>query len=159
MVLPPAARVGLSGGRGPRHDDHDDGPGRRRRGRHATNYADAVAYVAYVACVCSHGITDFPDPNSQRSFLFKGGFNGQTVNGVRIDSISSQFNSATKACQHVLPNGGQMNPAEEQQTLAQALKHSQCIRSHGGRTSRPATSTEASSRSGRRSIRRSPRHQ
>ena len=76
----------------------------------------------------THGVPNMPDPNSQGNFLFRGG----TVNGVRgVDPSASQFVAANKACQHLLPNGGQMTPAELQRALAQALKYSACMRAHG----------------------------
>jgi hypothetical protein len=91
----------------------------------ATNYADGVAYAA---CMRNHGVPNMPDPNSQGNFITIKG----VLNGVRgIDPNSPQYVSANKACVHLLPNGGQMTPAEEQQVLAQALKYSECIRSHG----------------------------
>ena len=91
----------------------------------ATNYADGVAYAA---CMRTHGVPNMPDPNSQGNFLTIKG----VLNGVRgIDPNSPQYVSANKACVHLLPNGGQMTPAEEQQALAEGLKYAQCIRSHG----------------------------
>jgi hypothetical protein len=69
-----------------------------------------------------------PDPDSNGNFLFKGG----VLNGVRgIDPSSSQYQKADKECSHLLPNGGQMTAAEEQQALAQALKFVACLRKHG----------------------------
>ncbi len=96
----------------------------------SANYTDAVAYTQ---CMRTHGVPNMPDPNSEGNFLFKGGGpNGGTLNGVsRIDPRSARYVSANKACQHLLPNGGQLTPAELQQALAQALKYSQCMRTHG----------------------------
>lgn len=95
----------------------------------AANYADAVAYSG---CMRTHGVPNMPDPNSQGNFITKGGPNGETVNGVSgIDPNSTQYISANKTCQHLLPNGGQSTPAEVQQALAQGVKYAQCIRSHG----------------------------
>jgi hypothetical protein len=98
-------------------------------GSGARNYADAVAYAA---CMRTHGVPNMPDPNSLGNFLFKGGPNGETVNGVKgIEFNSSQYVSANKACQHLLANGGQLTPVELQQALAQAVRYSQCMRTHG----------------------------
>jgi hypothetical protein len=90
----------------------------------ATNYLDAVKYAG---CMRTHGVP-MPDPNSDGDFLYKGG----AVNGVRgIDPNSSQFQKADKACSHLLPNGGLMTAAEQEQALAQALKFVACLRKHG----------------------------
>ena len=64
-------RVGLSGGREPRHDDHDDGPSGSQGASNATNYADGVAYAA---CMRTHGVPNMPDPNSQGNFSPLRGF-------------------------------------------------------------------------------------
>jgi hypothetical protein len=85
-------------------------------GSNATNDADGLAFAG---CMRTHGVPNFPDPTSSGGLLFHGNPN------------SSQFASANNACQHLLPNGGKPSAAETQQKLTQALKHSQCMRSHG----------------------------
>jgi hypothetical protein len=71
----------------------------------------------------SHGVPNFPDPNSQ----------GQIEIGSSdgINPQSPQFESAQRACQRLMPNGGKPTPAEQAQALAGALKMSQCMRAHG----------------------------
>jgi hypothetical protein len=39
--------------------------------------------------------------------------------------------SANKACAHLLPNGGVPTAAQRQQMLNQALKFTECMRTHG----------------------------
>lgn len=90
----------------------------------AKDYLDAVKYAQ---CMRSHGVSNFPDPNSKGQFLSIRG----VVNGQKLDTNSSQYISADKSCTHLLPNGGQLTPAEQQALLAQALKFVQCIRTHG----------------------------
>jgi len=68
----------------------------------------------------SHGVPNFPDPNAQG-----------VMQGNGLDTGSSTFQAAAKGCQHLLPNGGRPTPAEQATALAQALKFSQCMRSHG----------------------------
>ncbi len=68
----------------------------------------------------SHGVPNFPDPNAQGVMQANG-----------LDTGSSTFQAAAKGCQHLLPNGGRPTPAEQATALAQALKFSQCMRSHG----------------------------
>jgi hypothetical protein len=81
------------------------------------NGADALAFAE---CMRAHGVPNFPDPNAQGGIVASG-----------QDVGSSTFQAATKDCRHLLPNGGQPTPAEQAKALAQALKFSQCMRSHG----------------------------
>jgi len=93
-------------------------------GSNATNYADAVAYAK---CMRTHGVPDMPDPNSEGNFLYLHG----TLNGQNVHTNSSQFAAADRSCAHLLPNGGHMTQAEQQQALAETLKFVACMRSHG----------------------------
>lgn len=100
-------------------------PAAAQGGSSATNYTDAVAYAA---CMRTHGVPDFPDPNSNGNFLDKQG----VLNGVPgIDQGSSLYQKANKACLHLLPNGGEHTAAEQQQAVAELLKYAECMRSHG----------------------------
>jgi hypothetical protein len=78
--------------------------------------------VAYAQCIRSHGVPGFPDPDSKGNFIIK---------GPELGGSAGQFRSADKACRHLLPNGGQMTAAQQQQALRQALKFSACMRAHG----------------------------
>jgi len=86
----------------------------------SANYTDAVRYAQ---CMRSHGLVNFPDPNSEGNFLL-----GRSTG---VNPGSAQFNSADKACRHLLPNGGESTPAEQQEMLAAALKYVACMRAHG----------------------------
>ena len=86
------------------------------------NEADALAYAQ---CMRTHGVPNFPDPNAQ------GGFSIQGSPGSGLDPGSASFQAADKACRRHLPNGGQMTPAQQAKAMAQALKFSQCMRTHG----------------------------
>jgi hypothetical protein len=79
-----------------------------------------AAMLAYAQCMRSHGVANFPDPNGQG-----------VIQGSGINPGSPSFQAADKACRHVLPNGGQPTAAQQAKALAQALKFSQCMRSHG----------------------------
>lgn len=78
--------------------------------------------VAYAQCMRSHGVPGFPDPDSKGNFIIK---------GPELGGSGQQYQSADKACKHLLPNGGQMTAAQQQKALSQALKFSACIRAHG----------------------------
>jgi hypothetical protein len=89
----------------------------------STTYAKALAYSQ---CMRAHGVPDFPDPGSNGSIVLHGSRNG---NGPSLNS--PQMQSADKTCRHLLPNGGQMTPAQRQQAINQLLHFSECMRSHG----------------------------
>jgi hypothetical protein len=81
--------------------------------------------VAYSHCMRSHGVSNFPDPNSS----------GEIPKGKVVPLVSSpQFQVAQTACQHVMPTGG-LGPQETaQQTRtrrADALSFATCVRGHG----------------------------
>ena len=78
--------------------------------------------VAYAQCMRSHGVPGFPDPDSKGNFIIK---------GPELGGSGQQYQSADKACKHLLPNGGQMTAAQQQKALSQALKFSACMRAHG----------------------------
>jgi hypothetical protein len=87
----------------------------------STGYAQTLKFSQ---CMRSNGVTNFPDPQRGGGLLLKAG--GQTG----IDPRSPAFQSAQKACKHLLPNGGVPQPLTASQR-ADALKFSQCMRTHG----------------------------
>jgi hypothetical protein len=76
--------------------------------------------LAFAHCMQTHGEPNFPEPNGQGVF---------TGNG--LDPGAPGFQAAANKCNHLLPNGGQPTAAQKAQAVAQALKYSQCMRSHG----------------------------
>ena len=93
----------------------------------STNYAKALAYSE---CMRAHGVSDFPDPNSDGTIAIQAQQNGNG-NGNRPDLNSAQAQSADKTCRHLLPNGGQLSPAQRQQAINRLLQFSECMRTHG----------------------------
>lgn len=82
--------------------------------------------LAFAQCMRSRGVPDFPDPNNS------GGFDKSKVAAAGAKVGSSQLQAAQRACQHLLPNGGNVaDQARVAQVKAQALKFSQCVRGHG----------------------------
>lgn len=79
--------------------------------------------LAYSFCMRAHGVPKFPDPGSG------GGL--QISAGSGINPNSPTFIRANSACQHFLPNGGKLTPAQQQAQEARFLKLAQCMRSHG----------------------------
>src|SRR5579863_10265279 len=56
--------------------------------------------LAYAQCMRAHGVTDFPDPNSQGGFTLQGGPNSD------LGPNSSAFQQANQACQRFTPTSG-----------------------------------------------------
>jgi hypothetical protein len=76
------------------------------------------AALAYAACTRRHAVSNFPDP-------------GASTNDVRIEKSAPQFKRAERACQQLLPNGGNPSPQEQAQHLRQALHYAACMRRNG----------------------------
>jgi hypothetical protein len=81
--------------------------------------------LAFSRCMRAHGISDFPDPNSQGGIALNGG------PGTGIDPTSPQYRAANRACRSLLPPQKALSPAQQAAAKAQALKFSQCMRAHG----------------------------
>lgn len=86
--------------------------------------------LAYAHCMRSHGEPGFPDPDSQ------GGFDKATVVRAVQQTSNSVLRSASKACDHLMPQGlGPQSPrlsaSQQQQLQADVLKAATCIRAHG----------------------------
>ena len=91
----------------------------------STNTQEALAFAR---CMRSHGVRNWPDPNSS------GVFPKRTPQQLGV-SIS-QYQAATHACGHLLPNGAlpsgaQPTQAELRTMERDALEFARCMRSHG----------------------------
>jgi hypothetical protein len=80
--------------------------------------------LAFSQCMRSHGVPEFPDPNANGAIAL-----GSVAGQIKLDS--SQVQSALVICRHLLPNGGTLNPAQQQKALNALLKFARCMRSHG----------------------------
>jgi hypothetical protein len=86
--------------------------------------AGGTAYqtaAAYARCMRAHGAPNWPDPNS----------NGQFVKTLANRAAFHAPESAYRACQHLLPHGGLITPAEQQKIIPLMLRFTACMRSHG----------------------------
>jgi hypothetical protein len=84
--------------------------------------------LAYAQCMRAHGIPGFPDPNAQ------GGFSSGGSPNSDLNPDSPGFQNANADCQRFTPTSGighGPSPAQIAQAQAQALKFSECMRSHG----------------------------
>jgi len=95
-------------------------------GSPAGGVAKPSGAVAFASCMRSHGVPNWPDPNSS------GVFDKSRLTSQQLGAGSSRVQAAQTACRRLLPNGGSRpNPAQLQQVKAQALQFSRCVRSHG----------------------------
>src|SRR6266567_2068232 len=100
--------------------ERNDSSGRGRgRWRSWPRWAATLAAIAYARCMRSHGVPDFPDPDSNGNFH------------VGNNSVSGQETAANQVCNHLLNVGTQLNAAQTQHTLSQLVKYAQCMRAHG----------------------------
>jgi hypothetical protein len=87
-------------------------------------YRDALAYAG---CMRGHGDPGFPDPE-----LVNNAHQHGITMGQGVDENSPQYVSANKTCKHLLPNNGNgPTQGQLQAMMAQALKLTACMRSHG----------------------------
>jgi len=76
------------------------------------------AALSYARCMRSHGVPDFPDPDSDGNFHLG-------------NSVTSQETAANQVCNHLLNVGTPLNAAQTQHALSQLVKYAQCMRAHG----------------------------
>ena len=81
--------------------------------------------VAYSHCMRSRGVPNFPDPSGS------GGVPKETAQQLGVSN--SQLQAALTACQHLLPNTGNIddNPAALHQWWSQMLHFARCMHSRG----------------------------
>jgi hypothetical protein len=80
--------------------------------------------LAYARCMHSHGLPNFPDPNSS----------GEIPKDqlIALDPSSPQFQAAQRACARIYPyRGPGQNSAQGPAHTAEMLAFARCIRSHG----------------------------
>lgn len=78
--------------------------------------------LAYSRCMRAHGITNFPDPDSNGNLTLNAG------PGTGIDPNSSQYKAADQACKHLMPAP---NPALAAKDRPALLRYARCMRAHG----------------------------
>jgi hypothetical protein len=81
--------------------------------------------VAFAGCVRSHGVPNWPDPNSS------GVFDKSKLTPQQLGASSARVQAAQAACQHLLPSGSAPNAAQVEQVRALSLEFAQCVRSRG----------------------------
>jgi hypothetical protein len=83
--------------------------------------------VAFSRCMRSHGVPTFPDPSTIHPRALK-------EIAQHLAATNPRFAAATRACNHLLPNGGsssQETARQDRTRLADELSFARCMRSHG----------------------------
>jgi hypothetical protein len=80
--------------------------------------------LAYAQCMISHGVKNFPEPNSQGQIQFT---KGQQM----PDASSPQFQAAAQACKTLNPASVAISPAEQAKHQAALVEYAKCMRAHG----------------------------
>ena len=83
------------------------------------NGSAVASALAFSRCMRSHGVPNFPDPDSNGAL--------PKVGPQQLGVSGSQFEAAQNACASLL----QPNDAQVQQTLSGMLDFARCMRSHG----------------------------
>ncbi len=94
-------------------------------GGHPSVSVQSNAPLAFSHCMRSHGVSQFPDPNSSGVW---------PKSQVEVVAGDLKFQPATQACGHLLPDGGpgvSPSPAVVQQIQTDMAKFALCMRSHG----------------------------
>jgi hypothetical protein len=80
----------------------------------------------FTKCMRSHGVPDYPDPNSKGEFI-------TTPGSPSPKEPHSVVRAALQACRHLWPAGGpgSLTAAQKQQIQQHSLKFVQCLRAHG----------------------------
>jgi hypothetical protein len=86
--------------------------------------------AAFSKCMRKHGVTDFPDPDSQGGIRITSGVS-KAGKKFGVNAESPQFKSASQACQKFAPNGGKADPKAQAKAVAQMLAFAKCMRAHG----------------------------
>jgi hypothetical protein len=92
----------------------------------SSSSSTSAGLLAFTHCMRSHGVRQFPDPPP--------GANDIKLPDARMLHVSSsQFQSATDACRHLLPPGvGGWYPRSQIRHVLSAMRRfAQCMRSHG----------------------------
>ena len=93
-------------------------------GSSGTGQVHVQQALAFAHCMRSHGVPDFPDPDSSGGIVIKKTLLEPAYNAPR---------SARTACAHLLPKYGLalLTPAQQEQHQRQQLAMAACMRRHG----------------------------
>jgi hypothetical protein len=81
------------------------------------------AGVKYTACMRSHGVPNFPDPDSHGTITI-------TIS-ASLNPNAPMFQQAEADCRQLLPPGKTLNQAQQKRMKDRLLAYAACMRSHG----------------------------
>jgi hypothetical protein len=89
--------------------------------------------LAYADCMRSHGVPDFPDPNSHGDFQLRPIRieNGRTTPTEDLVPSSPAFQAGQRACGSFGSAGQRVTPAQEEQAFEHELHAAVCMRANG----------------------------
>ena len=93
-------------------------------GQPSSHHSAKASTLAYAQCMQSHGIKNFPEPNSSGQLTVT---KGESL----PDTSSPQFQAAATVCRSLHPAGVAPNPAQAALHLQQDIAYAKCMRSHG----------------------------
>jgi hypothetical protein len=103
------------------HSASSSGPA--SAGESTTSESPTSQMLAFSRCMRSHGVQNFPDPDSQGNFP---PLSQQALGVSKQTSLTAQ-----QVCKHLLSSGGIATPQQRRQKLAFGVKVAQCLRAHG----------------------------
>ncbi len=93
------------------------------------------AGLKFAQCMRTHGVPDFPDPQSGGGFGIQAsaGSHGGTisVDGQQINVSQPAFQRASNECQKYQPQGPPISGSQLAKIRQGALKMAECMRTHG----------------------------
>jgi hypothetical protein len=93
-------------------------------GQSSSHVSGKPSALAFAQCMQSHGIKNFPEPNSS------GGMS--VTQGESLpDFTSPQYRAAAMACKSLSPAGVAPNSAQQALQLKNDIAYAKCMRSHG----------------------------
>jgi hypothetical protein len=93
-------------------------------GKTSSPSSGKASALAYSQCMQSHGIKNFPEPNSSGQLTV-------TKGEPLPDTSSPQFQAAVTVCRSLNPAGVAPNAAQAALHLQQDIAYAKCMRSHG----------------------------
>lgn len=87
---------------------------------HKSSASSQGSWLAFAQCMRSHGVPNLPDPSGQGGFIIP----------ATVNVASPAFQAAQATCKKLMPGGGPLAHASEQQKQ-HLVATTQCMRSHG----------------------------
>ncbi len=85
--------------------------------------SSSASAVAFSHCMRSHGVPNFPDPDSDGTI--------PKADPRQFGVSDSQYRTASTACAHLLPNTGEVSQSVIQEAMNGMRRFAECMRSHG----------------------------